>query len=90
MNKQLAATLIRAKESGIREGIDACCRVLCVAFYDAACDKLPDMADAEKGRLYAQMRTEMLEILRQGARDTYPEEMEYAVQKAREKMEVTV
>lgn len=88
MNKAYIESLARSKNAGIQMGIEACCRVMAVAFYNAACERLPDLSDAQKGTVYAQMRTEMLEILRQGGSDTYSEEIEAAASTALARMAV--
>lgn len=86
MSKNLALTLARVKNSGIREGIDAVCEAMALAHYNAAIEL--ELDEREVGAFYTRMRTELLEILAQGGRDTFSEEMKHAISVAYEKMGV--
>ena len=84
MSKNLALTLARAKNNGIREGIDAVCEARALAHYNAAIEL--ELDEREVGAFYTRMRKELLEILAQGGRDTFSEEMKHAISVAYEKM----
>lgn len=86
MSKNLALTLARAKNNGIREGIDAVCEAMALAHYNAAIEL--EIDELEVGALYTRMRQELLEILAQGGRGTFSEEMKHAISVAYEKMGV--
>ncbi len=91
MSKNLALTLARAKNNGIREGIDAVCEAMALAHYNAAIElELIELEldEREVGAFYTRMRTELLEILAQGGRDTFTDEMRHAIAVAYEKMGV--
>lgn len=86
MSKNLALTLARVKNNGIREGIDAVCEAMALAHYNTAIEL--ELDEREVGSFYTRMRTELLEILAQGGRDTFSEEMKHAISVAYEKMGV--
>jgi hypothetical protein len=86
MSKNLALTLARAKNNGIREGIDAVCEAMALAHYNAAIEL--ELDEREVGAFYTRMRTELLEILAQGGRDTFTDEMQHAIAVAYEKVGV--
>ena len=77
MSKNLALTLARVKNNGIREGIDAVCEAMALAHYNAAIEL--ELDEREVGAFYTRMRTELLEILAQGGRDTFTDEMRHAI-----------
>lgn len=86
MNKNLAISLASAKNSGIREGIDAVCEAMALAHYNAAIEL--ELDEREVGAFYTRMRQELLEILAQGGRDTFSEEMKHSIAVAYQKMGV--
>lgn len=86
MSKNLALTLARVKNNGIREGIDAVCEAMALAHYNAAIEL--ELDEREVGAFYTRMRKELLEILAQGGRDTFTDEMRHAIAVAYEKMGV--
>lgn len=75
-----------AKNSGIREGIDAVCESMALAHYNAAIEL--ELDEREVGAFYTRMRQELLEILAQGGRDTFSEELRHSIAVAYEKMGV--
>lgn len=86
MSKTLALALVRAKNSGIKEGIDAVCEAMALAHYNAAIEL--ELDEKKVGAFYTRMRQELLEILAQGGKDTFSEEIKYAIAVAYEKMGV--
>lgn len=58
MSKNLALTLARAKNSGIKEGIDAVCETMALAHYNAAIEL--ELDEREVGAFYTRMRQELL------------------------------
>ena len=86
MSKNLALMLARAKNSGIREGIDAVCEAMALAHYNAAIEL--ELDEREVGAFYTRMRQELLEILAQGGRDTFSEELKHSIAVAYQKMGV--
>ena len=54
MSKNLAFTLTRAKNNGIREGIDAVCEAMALAHYNAAIEL--ELDEREVGSFYCDWR----------------------------------
>lgn len=54
LSKNLALTLARAKNNGIREGIDAVCEAMALAHYNAAIEL--ELDEREVGAFYTRMR----------------------------------
>ena len=65
MSKNLALTLARAKNNGIREGIDAVCEAMALAHYNTAIEL--ELDEREVGSFYTRMRKELLEISHRAA-----------------------
>lgn len=86
MNKKLAISLAISKNSGINEGIRAVCEAMALAHYNAAIEL--ELDEREVGAFYTRMRQELLEILAQGGRDTFSEELKHSIAVAYQKMGV--
>ena len=86
---------VPSRRSNLRAAFEiGCCLalVLCVllsaalAHYNAAIEL--ELDEREVGAFYTRMRKELLEILAQGGRDTFTDEMRHAIAVAYEKMGV--